>query len=86
MVRSPRATTFFASRSRLHRTSREDNRALSAASSFECLASDGTASLTGDETPAAGDDDETFLEEEEEDGPDVSGIIGGPVTEPEEGT
>jgi uncharacterized protein (TIGR02300 family) len=44
------------------------------------------ATIEGDETPAAGDDDETFLEEEEEDGPDVSGIIGGPVTEPEEGT
>ena len=32
----------------------------------------------------AGDEDETFLEEEEEDGSDMSNIIGGPVAEPEE--
>lgn len=38
----------------------------------------------GDEEPAAADEDETFLEEEEEDGPDVTGIIGGPVAEPDE--
>ena len=37
-----------------------------------------------DEAPAAGDEDETFLEEEEEDGSDMSNIIGGPVAEPEE--
>jgi uncharacterized protein (TIGR02300 family) len=37
-----------------------------------------------EETAAAGDEDETFLEEEEEDGSDMTGIIGGPVAEPEE--
>ena len=37
-----------------------------------------------DEATAAGDEDETFLEEEEEDGSDMSNIIGGPVAEPEE--
>ena len=30
------------------------------------------------------DEDETFLEEEEEDGSDMTGIIGGPVAEPDE--
>jgi uncharacterized protein (TIGR02300 family) len=34
----------------------------------------------GEEAIAA-DDDETFLEDEEEDGGDMSGIIGGPVSE-----
>jgi uncharacterized protein (TIGR02300 family) len=42
------------------------------------------APIEGEEEPAAADEDETFLEEEEEDGPDVTGIIGGPVAEPEE--
>jgi len=37
-----------------------------------------------DEATAGGDEDETFLEEEEEDGSDMSNIIGGPVAEPEE--
>jgi uncharacterized protein (TIGR02300 family) len=37
-----------------------------------------------DEATGAGDEDETFLEEEEEDGSDMSNIIGGPVAEPEE--
>jgi len=41
------------------------------------------ADVEGDAEPAAADD-ETFLEEEEEDGSDMSGIIGGPVAEPEE--
>lgn len=41
------------------------------------------ADVEADAEPAAGDD-ETFLEEEEEDGSDMSGIIGGPVAEPEE--
>lgn len=36
-----------------------------------------------DAAPAT-DDDETFLEEEEEDGSDMSNIIGGPVAEGEE--
>ena len=30
------------------------------------------------------DEDETFLEAEEEDGSDMSNIIGGPVAEPDE--
>ena len=42
------------------------------------------AAVEGDEEPAAGDEDETFLEEEEEDGSDMTGIIGGPVAEPDE--
>jgi hypothetical protein len=33
------------------------------------------------EEPIAAEDDETFLEEEEDEGGDVSGIIGGPVGE-----
>ncbi len=41
------------------------------------------ADVEGDAEPAAADD-ETFLEEEEEDGSDMTGIIGGPVAEPEE--
>ena len=40
--------------------------------------------VEGEEEGAAADADETFLEEEEEDGSDVTGIIGGPVAEPEE--
>lgn len=36
------------------------------------------------EEPVAAAEDETFLEEEEEDGGDVSGILGGPVAEGEE--
>ena len=42
------------------------------------------AVVEGEEEPAAGDEDETFLEEEEEDGSDMTGIIGGPVAEPDE--
>jgi uncharacterized protein (TIGR02300 family) len=42
------------------------------------------AVVEGEEEPAVADEDETFLEEEEEDGPDVTGIIGGPVAEPDE--
>jgi len=42
------------------------------------------AAIEGDEEPAAADGDETFLEEEEEDGSDMTGIIGGPVAEPDE--
>lgn len=34
-----------------------------------------------EEEPIAAEGDETFLEEEEEEGGDVSGIIGGPVAE-----
>jgi uncharacterized protein (TIGR02300 family) len=40
--------------------------------------------VEGEDEPAAGDEDETFLEEEEEDGSDMSGIIGGPVAETDE--
>jgi len=36
------------------------------------------------EEPIAAEADETFLEEEEEDGGDVSGILGGPVAEGDE--
>ena len=42
------------------------------------------AAVEGEEEPAAADEDETFLEEEEEDGSDMTGIIGGPVAEPDE--
>jgi len=41
------------------------------------------ADVEGDTEPTA-EDDETFLEEEEEDGSDMSNIIGGPVAEPDE--
>ncbi len=50
----------------------------------EAEADEGLAVVEGEEEPAAADEDETFLEEEEEDGPDMTGIIGGPVAEPEE--
>jgi uncharacterized protein (TIGR02300 family) len=40
--------------------------------------------LDGEEEPAAADEDETFLEAEEEDGSDMSNIIGGPVAETDE--
>ncbi|HWB46404.1 MAG TPA: TIGR02300 family protein [Hyphomicrobiaceae bacterium] len=40
--------------------------------------------IEADEEAADASDDETFLEEEEEEGPDVSGIIGGPVAETDE--
>ena len=50
----------------------------------EAEAEEALAPVEGEEEPAAGDEDETFLEEEEEDGPDVTGIIGGPVAEPDE--
>jgi uncharacterized protein (TIGR02300 family) len=42
--------------------------------------------IEGDEEPATAEDDETLLEEEEEDGADMSNIIGGPVAEPDEPT
>ena len=51
----------------------------------EAESEDALPAVEGEEEPAAaGDEDETFLEEEEEDGPDMTGIIGGPVAEPEE--
>lgn len=42
--------------------------------------------IEGDDDDAAAttEDDETFLEAEEEDGSDMSNIIGGPVAEPDE--
>ena len=42
------------------------------------------ADVDDDTEPATAEDDETFLEEEEEDGSDMSNIIGGPVAEPDE--
>ena len=50
----------------------------------EAEADDPLAAIEGDEEPAAADEDETFLEAEEEDGSDMSNIIGGPVAEPDE--
>jgi uncharacterized protein (TIGR02300 family) len=50
----------------------------------EAEGEDALAAVEGEVEPAAADEDETFLEEEEEDGSDMSGIIGGPVAEPEE--
>ena len=50
----------------------------------EVVPSDGEealADLEVAEEPIAAEGDETFLEEEEEEGGDVSGIIGGPVAE-----
>jgi uncharacterized protein (TIGR02300 family) len=47
-------------------------------------ADDALAELETDDEAISDDDDETFLESEEEDGGDVSGIIGGPVTEGDE--
>lgn len=54
--------------------------------STEAEAEDALANVDADETEEAGADqaDETFLEEEEEDGGDVSNIIGGPVEGEEE--
>jgi uncharacterized protein (TIGR02300 family) len=42
------------------------------------------ADIEGEEEPAVADEDETFLEAEEEDGSDMTNIIGGPVAEPDE--
>jgi uncharacterized protein (TIGR02300 family) len=43
------------------------------------------AGIEGDEEePAAAEEDETFLEAEEEDGSDMTNIIGGPVAETDE--
>jgi uncharacterized protein (TIGR02300 family) len=42
------------------------------------------AAIEGEEEPAVADEDETFLEAEEEDGSDMSNIIGGPVAETDE--
>jgi uncharacterized protein (TIGR02300 family) len=42
------------------------------------------ADLETAEEPIAADDEETFIEPEEEDGGDVSGILGGSVAEDEE--
>jgi uncharacterized protein (TIGR02300 family) len=40
--------------------------------------------IEGEDEAAATGDDETFLEEEEEEGTDVTGILGGPVAETDE--
>ena len=50
----------------------------------EAVATEALEDVETEDTEAAAGDDETFLEEEEEDGSDMSGIIGGPVAEPEE--
>lgn len=52
----------------------------------EAVVPEGEEALADIETeePVATTEDETFLEEEEEDGGDVSGILGGPVAEGEE--
>ena len=50
----------------------------------EADAEDALAAIEGEEEPAAAEEDETFLEAEEEDGSDMSNIIGGPVAETDE--
>jgi uncharacterized protein (TIGR02300 family) len=50
----------------------------------EVEADDALAEIDTDDDAIEDDDDETFLEAEEEDGGDVSGIIGGPVKEGDE--
>ena len=50
----------------------------------EVEADDTLAEIETDDDAIEDDDDETFLEAEEEDGGDVSGIIGGPVKEGDE--
>lgn len=50
----------------------------------ETDADDALVAIEGDEEPAAAEEDETFLEAEEEDGSDMSNIIGGPVAEKDE--
>src|SRR5262245_9762194 len=47
-------------------------------------ADDALAAIEDDDEPAAAEEDETFLEAEEEDGSDMSNIIGGPVAENDE--
>jgi uncharacterized protein (TIGR02300 family) len=47
-------------------------------------AEEALADVEGVAEPVAAEEDETFLEAEEEDGSDMSGIIGGPVAEPDE--
>jgi uncharacterized protein (TIGR02300 family) len=45
---------------------------------------DALPAIEGDDEAVAGGEDETFLEAEEEDGSDMTNIIGGPVAEPDE--
>jgi uncharacterized protein (TIGR02300 family) len=45
---------------------------------------DALGAIEGDDEPAVTEEDETFLEAEEEDGTDMSNIIGGPVAEDDE--
>lgn len=47
-------------------------------------ADDALATIEGDDEPAVAEEDETFLEAEEEDGTDMSNIIGGSVAEDDE--
>jgi uncharacterized protein (TIGR02300 family) len=50
----------------------------------EVEADEALPEIEEDSEAIAGDEDETFLEEEEEEGGDVSNIIGGPVAEGDE--
>ena len=50
----------------------------------EADADDALVEIEGDDEPAVAEEDETFLEAEEEDGTDMSNIIGGPVAEKDE--
>lgn len=45
---------------------------------------DALPAIEGEDEAVAGEEDETFLEPEEEDGSDMTNIIGGPVAEPDE--
>jgi uncharacterized protein (TIGR02300 family) len=50
----------------------------------ETEADEALVDIDAEDETISDDDDETFLESEEEDGGDVSGIIGGPVPEGDE--
>lgn len=50
----------------------------------EADADDPLAAIEGDDEPVVAEEDETFLEAEEEDGTDMTNIIGGPVAENDE--
>jgi uncharacterized protein (TIGR02300 family) len=45
---------------------------------------DALPAIEGEDAAVAGEEDETFLEAEEEDGSDMTNIIGGPVAETDE--
>jgi uncharacterized protein (TIGR02300 family) len=54
------------------------------AESSEAVPEEALADIETAEEPVAVEDDETFLEEEEDSGTDVSGIVGGPEGEEEQ--